>query len=68
MYYNVALGDEKNFYFLLKTIIQCGDGNGMGFNFSSPLDMGRVMGKYMRIGYENWKCKTRPTPPHCYAY
>jgi len=24
---------------------------GMGFNFSSPLGMGRVTGKYVRIGY-----------------
>jgi len=26
MYYNIALGVEKNFYFLLEKIIQCGDG------------------------------------------
>ena len=65
-------GLQKNFYFLFKKIIQCGDrdepgypnpsGTGMGFNFSSPLDMGRVTDKYVRIGYGDRKCKTRPHP------
>jgi len=35
---------------------------GMGFTFSSPLGMGRVTGKYMRIGYGDGECKTRPHP------
>jgi len=37
-------------------------GTGMGFNFSSPLGMGRITGKYMRIGYGDGECKTRPHP------
>ena len=37
-------------------------GTGMGFNFSSPLGMGRVTGKYMRIGYGDGEGKTRPHP------
>jgi len=37
-------------------------GTGMRFNFSSPLDMGRVTGKYMRIGYGDGECQTRPHP------
>jgi len=37
-------------------------GTGMGFNFSSLLGMGRVTGKYMRIGYWDGECKTRPHP------
>jgi len=32
----------------------------MRFNFSSSLGTGRVMNKYMRIGYEDEECKTRP--------
>jgi len=35
----------------------------MRFNFSSPLDMGRVTSKYIRTGYENGECKTRPHRP-----
>ena len=34
----------------------------MRFNFSSPLGKSKVPGKYMRIGYEDEKCKTRPHP------
>ena len=37
-------------------------GTEMEFNFSSPLDMGVVTGKYMRIGYKDGKCKTHPHP------
>ena len=37
-------------------------GTGMGFNFSSPLGMDRVMGKYMRIGYGDGEGKTHPHP------
>ena len=42
-------------------------GMGMGFTFSSPLGMGRVTGKYMRIGYGDGECKTRhhPAPLPC---
>jgi len=72
MYYNVALGDAKIFYFLLKKLFNAGtgmgwgyqnpSGMGMGFNFSSPLGMGRVTSKYMRIGYGDGEGKTRPHP------
>jgi len=34
----------------------------MRFNFSSPLGMGRVTGKYLRIGYWNGEGKIRPHP------
>jgi hypothetical protein len=37
-------------------------GTGMGFNFSSPLGMGRVTGKYIQIGYGDGEGKTRPHP------
>jgi len=37
-------------------------GTGMEFNFLSPLGMGRVTGKYMRIEYGNGECKTHPHP------
>ena len=37
-------------------------GTGMRFNFSSLLSMGRVTGKYMRIGYGDGEGKTRPHP------
>jgi len=75
MYYNVALGDAKKLIFLLKKLFNAGmgggypnpSGTGMRFNFSSPLDMGRVTGKYLRIGYEDGKVKPVPTPPHCHA-
>jgi len=70
MYYNVALGDAKIFYFLLKKLFNAGtgmgwgypnpSGTGMRFNFSSPLGMGRVTSMYMRIGYEDGEGKTRP--------
>jgi len=36
---------------------------GMGFNFSSMLGMGRVTGKYVRIGYGDGEGKTRLPPP-----
>jgi len=32
----------------------------MRFNFSSPLGMGRVTGKYIRIGYGDEEGKTCP--------
>ena len=35
---------------------------GMRFNFSSPLGMGRVTGKYMGVGDEDGEDKTRPHP------
>jgi len=34
----------------------------MRFNFSSQLDMGRVTGKYMRIGDGDGEGKTHPHP------
>ncbi|KEH23265.1 hypothetical protein MTR_7g072625 [Medicago truncatula] len=34
----------------------------MEFNFSSPLGMGRVASKYMRVGDEDGEGKTRPRP------
>jgi len=37
-------------------------GTGMRFNFSSPLSMGWVMGKYMRVGDGDGEGKTRPHP------
>jgi len=65
-------GCKRNCYFLLKKMIQCGTemgrgypnplGTVMGFNFSSPLGMSRVTGKYMRIEYGDGECKTRPHP------
>ena len=51
---------KKNFYFLLVKLFNAG--TGMGFSFLSPLDIGRVTGKYMRIGYGDGECKTRPHP------
>jgi len=64
---------QKNFYFLLKNIIQCGDGDGAAVPepvgdgdrvqfLIPPLGMGRVTSKYMRIRYEDEKCKIRPYP------
>jgi hypothetical protein len=35
-------------------------GKGMRFGFSSPLGMGRVTDKYMRIRYGDGEGKTRP--------
>jgi len=65
-------GLQKNFYFLLKRLFDAGTGMGWGylnpsrtgmwFNFSSSLGMGRVAGKYMRIGYEDGECKIHPHP------
>jgi hypothetical protein len=37
-------------------------GTVIGFNFSSQLGMGKVMSKYMRIGYGDGKCKICPHP------
>jgi len=34
-------------------------GTGVVFNFSSPLSMGRVTGKYMGVGDEDGENKTR---------
>jgi len=53
IYYNIEPGVEKYFFFLLKKIIHSGDeaeipklvGDGMRFDFSSPLYIGRVTGK-----------------------
>jgi len=59
---------QKNLYFLLKKLFNAGtgmrrgypksSGMGMRFNFSSPLSMGRVTGKYLRIGYGDGEGKT----------
>jgi len=35
---------------------------GMRFDFSPPLDMGRVSGKYLKVGYGDGEGKTRPHP------
>jgi len=43
-------------------------GTGMGFNFSSPLGMGRVTGKYMGVGDGDGEGKTCPHSAHCHAY
>jgi len=63
---------KKTSIFIKKIILNAGtgmgrgypnpSGMGMGFTFSSPLDMGRVTSKYMRIGYGDGECKTRPHP------
>jgi len=37
-------------------------GTDMGFNFSSPLGMGRVTSKYMIIGYRDGEYKIHPHP------
>jgi len=37
-------------------------GTGMRFNFSSPLGMGRVTGKYMGVGDGDGEGKTCPHP------
>ena len=41
---------------------------GMRFNFSSLLGMGRVTGKYTRVGDGDGEGKTRPHPAHYHAY
>jgi len=64
---------QKKFLFFIKKSIQCGDGDGAGIPepvgdgdevqfIIPPLGMGRVTGKYMRIGYVDGECKTRPHP------
>jgi len=65
-------GLKKTFIFI-KKIINIGDKagipnpTGMMFDFSSPLGMGRVTGKYMRVWYENGEDKTclHPAPLPC---
>jgi hypothetical protein len=65
---------QKNTSILLKKII-AGMGwgysnpseKGMRFDFLSPLDMGRVAGKYMVVGYVDGEGKTCPHPSHCHA-
>jgi len=48
MYYNIALGNaKKNFYFLLKRIIQCGDGDGTGI----PKSVGDEIQFIIPVGY-----------------
>jgi len=37
-------------------------GTGMRLYFSSPVGMGRVTGKYMRVRYGDEEGKTRPHP------
>jgi len=37
-------------------------GTGMRFDFSSPLGMGMVTNKYMRVGYGDREGKIRPHP------
>jgi len=54
---------QKNLYFFIKKNYSMQ--TGMWFNFSSPLGMSRVTGKYMRIGYGNGECQTRPHPAPC---
>jgi len=81
MHYTISLGvAKKTSIFYLKKLFNAGMGMrrgypnpsrmGMGFNFSSSLDMGRVTGKYIRIGYGDEECKTRPhlTPLPCLPY
>jgi len=43
-------------------------GTGMRINFSSPLGMGKVICKYMRVRNEDGEGKTRPHSAHCHAY
>jgi len=73
MHYNIYLGiAKKTSIFIKKIILNAGtgmrrgylnpSGMGMGFTFSSPLGMSWVTGKYMRIGYGDGECKTRPHP------
>jgi len=73
MHYNIYLGfARKTSIFIKKIILNAGTGMGWGypnpsgmgmrFTFSSTLGMGRVTGKYMRIGYGDGECKTRPRP------
>jgi len=40
----------------------------MRFNFSSPLGMSSVMGKYIGLRYKEKEGKTHPHLPHCHAY
>ena len=69
MLYKIAIGVGKKIFFI-KKYFTAGTGmgspnplgTGMGFDFSSPLVMGRVTGKYMRIGYGDGEGKTRPHP------
>jgi len=79
MHYNIYLGvAKKTSIFIKKIILNAGTGMGRGypnlsgmgmrFTFSSPLGMGRVTSKYMRIGYGMRNVKLVPTPPHCHAY
>ena len=67
-----SMCSKKTSIFLLKKLFSAGtgmrrgypnpSGTGMGFSLLSPLGMGRVTGKYMRIGYGDGECKTRPHP------
>jgi len=62
----------KKYLFFIKKWITTGmgmgmgcpnpSGTGMGFNFLSPLGMGRVTGKYMRIRDGDGEAKTHPHP------
>jgi len=64
---------KKNFFLLRKTDSLRGWeypnplGMGMRFNFSSLLDMGRVMGKYMGVGDGEDKTHPHPAPLPCLA-
>jgi len=49
MYYNVALGDAKIFYFLLKKIIQCWNGDEAGI--PKPVGDGDEIQFLIPVGY-----------------
>jgi len=67
-HYNIALGGWKILLFLLKElsiarmemewVYPNPSKTGMRFDLSSPLDMGRVAGKYMWVGCEDGEGKT----------
>ena len=49
MYYNVAIGDAKKLLFLIKKIIQCGDGDGAGI--PEPVGDGDGIQFLIPVGY-----------------
>jgi len=63
---------QKNLYFLLNKIIQCGDRDGVGIpepvgdedevQLLIPVGYGKVMGNYMRIEYGDGECKISLRP------
>jgi len=78
IHYNIALGLKNTFTSIRKKLSTIGmrmgqrylnpSGTGMWFDFSSLLGMGRVTGKYMRVGMGTEKVKPVPTPPHCHSW